>query len=60
MNLCSFDTQNHPIQIGDTITLIDTLEYPDQLQHIAQQTHSIVYEILVKLSPGLKRVIERQ
>lgn len=58
MNLCSFDAGSTDIALGDTIELISSVKTsPHNLQHAADKAGRIVYELLVNISPTVKRKI---
>ena len=57
MNLCSFDAGGTDIALGDTIELISTGKSLNNLHHAAANAGLISYELLVNISPTVKRKI---
>ena len=58
MNLSCLNTNDNPVQIGDSVEIISaSTTAPNNITTFAEKVGTIPYEILVKLNEKTKRVI---
>lgn len=60
MNLCCLDVDGEIVKKGDIVNIVsDRNSDPNSVLNLARQMNTVPHEFLVKLQPGLKRVIVR-
>ncbi|MBX9809714.1 alanine racemase [Candidatus Gracilibacteria bacterium] len=59
MNISMYDTTNLDMKIGDQLHLISSdVAHTQSINNIAKKIQTISYEVLVKLSPTIRRIIK--
>lgn len=58
MNLCSVNASEYDVAIGDSVEIVATTRSSlNTLVHMAKASEISIYELLVKMTPTVKRKI---